>query len=476
MEDIIWAQAVDDDMDLVLSEWFSESENEFEAQHGGSRAGKCANIERERERFAQQLYNDYFSSSPTYPDHLFQRRFRVSKRIFFIIHDAVCLADSYFTQRRDCTGRKGLSSLQKITAAMRLLAYGASADSLDETLRLAESTALECLERFTVAIRKCFATQYLRSPTLRETETLLIRAEKLGFPGMLGSIDCSKWAWKNCPTAYHGQYKGKEQIPTITLEAIADDRLYIWHAFFGIPGCNNDITVFDSSTIPGKMASGEYPNRAEYTICGEKRNKPYLLADGIYPRGPLFVHSIANPATEEESMYAACQEGRRKDVERAFGVLQSKFHIIAVPSRLWSSGKMTDVIDACVIIHNMVVCEQRPLSEEVDTVRASSHGNVRVGDGIDYCFEKLTGDGGARAGTVAAISAVNNYLSNAHEYMRTRRLVFQHVTERWYVYSFHSSSFNSCLARASTFFRIKRIYSQASSSSVFSGRVKSSSS
>ena len=60
---------------------------------------------------------------------------------------------------------------------------------------------------------------------------------------MLGSIDCCHWQWKNCPKAFEGQYQGKEGVPTVVLEAIADYDLWIWHAFFGIPGSCNDINV-----------------------------------------------------------------------------------------------------------------------------------------------------------------------------------------------------------------------------------------
>jgi hypothetical protein len=49
---------------------------------------------------------------------------------------------------------------------------------------------------------------------------------------MLGSIDCMHWSWKNCPAAWHGQFKGYKKDATIVLEAITDHETWIWHAFF----------------------------------------------------------------------------------------------------------------------------------------------------------------------------------------------------------------------------------------------------
>ena len=64
------------------------------------------------------------------------------------IHDAVIEFDTYFVQKADALGILGLSLLQKITAALRLFAYGSSCDSVDEYVRIADSTATKCLKRF----------------------------------------------------------------------------------------------------------------------------------------------------------------------------------------------------------------------------------------------------------------------------------------------------------------------------------------
>lgn len=97
---------------------------------------------------------------------------------------------------------------------------------------------------------------------------------------MLGSINCSKWKWKNFPTAHHGQYIGKKVIQTVTLEAVAEDRLWICHFFFGVTGSNNDINVFEASPILNKVGDASFPVPAKYRIVNTERNKPYFLVDG----------------------------------------------------------------------------------------------------------------------------------------------------------------------------------------------------
>jgi hypothetical protein len=64
--------------------------------------------------------------------------------------------DAYLNQGSDAVARKGAYPIHKVTAALRLLAYGASADQLDECIRLSESTILECLQRFIKAELKGF--------------------------------------------------------------------------------------------------------------------------------------------------------------------------------------------------------------------------------------------------------------------------------------------------------------------------------
>jgi hypothetical protein len=66
----------------------------------------------------------------------------MQRSLFLKIVDAIAKEDEYFVQKRDAAGRLGFSPLQKGTAAMRILAYGYSADSIDEYLRISPSHPL----------------------------------------------------------------------------------------------------------------------------------------------------------------------------------------------------------------------------------------------------------------------------------------------------------------------------------------------
>ena len=155
-----------------------------------------------RDRFAGNLriVADYFADPPVYSAKLFRRRFRMSRELFLRIVASVEAHDDYFRQRPNAVGLLGATALQKVYGAIRMLAYDIPADSLDEVVRISESTMIEAFKHFVKAVVDVFADQYLRAPTAEDTARLMAINTPRGFPGMLGCIDCMHWRWKNCPT------------------------------------------------------------------------------------------------------------------------------------------------------------------------------------------------------------------------------------------------------------------------------------
>ena len=55
----------------------------------------------------------------------------------------------------------------------------------------------------------------------------------------------------------------------------------------------------------------------------------------------------------KQKMFSSNQKGKRKDIQRAFGMLQARFHIITRPR--WSRDVMYSVMKTCVIMHNIIL-------------------------------------------------------------------------------------------------------------------------
>uniref|UniRef100_A0A0D3BP24 DDE Tnp4 domain-containing protein n=1 Tax=Brassica oleracea var. oleracea TaxID=109376 RepID=A0A0D3BP24_BRAOL len=275
--------------------------------------------ERNREEGNVRLWNDYFSETPTYPENYFRRRFRMNNPLFMHIVDRLSNEVDFFRQKKDGLGRLGLSTLQKCTSSIRVLAYGSAADTVDDYLRLGETTTRSCVENFVEGIIYLFGDEYLRRPTPADLQRLLDIGEYHGFPGMIGSIDCMHWECKNCPTAWKGQYSRGSGKPTIVRQA----------------------------------------PQVTYPVNGREYHLAYYLTDGIYPKWATFIQSISLPQGPKAVLFAQRQEAVRKDVERAFGVFQARFAIVKNPTLFWDKVKIGKIMRACIMLHNMIVEDKR---------------------------------------------------------------------------------------------------------------------
>ncbi|KAF5468688.1 hypothetical protein F2P56_012825 [Juglans regia] len=262
----------DDELDAVIN---VEADGELSRHRGNRRRRKF--IRRDHIQGHERLFRDYFAENP------------------------VEAYEPYFVQRSDNAGRLGLSSMQKITAALRMLAYGVTGDFMDEYIRIGESTAMESLKTFCKTI-ECW-------------EALI---------ACIGSGKIVPLPGKVCS--------------------------------------HNDINVLERSFIFTELAQGRAAP-VNYTINGNDYTMGYYLADGIYPKWPTFVKTIPSPQGNKKKNFATTQESARKDVECAFGVLQQRFAIVRGPSRLFKVNDLTNIMKTCVILHNMIVEDERDDSQ-----------------------------------------------------------------------------------------------------------------
>ena len=81
------------------------------------------------------------------------------------------------------------------------------------------------------------------------------------------------------------------------------------------------------------------------------------------------MQTIPQPQNRKKKYFAMKQESCRKDVKCAFGVLQSRFAIVVGPTRFWSKNVLHDIMTACIIMHNMIIEDERNLDAPIQEAR-----------------------------------------------------------------------------------------------------------
>ena len=127
---------------------------------------------------------------------------------------------------------------------------------------------------------------------------------------------------------------------------------------FWMSGNIKDVNVLDRSPVFNEVEQGDTP-RVKFFVNQCPYDMAYYLADGFYPSYPTFVKSIRLPQSEPDKLFAKYQEGYRKDIERAFGILQARFKIIREQARMWEISDLAIIMRSCIILHNMIVEDER---------------------------------------------------------------------------------------------------------------------
>ena len=305
------------------------------------------------------LYNQILGDNATVD---FKKVYRISKERFQAIYDDIqATGNSFFFNTRDV----GVPPAARMLLPIQCLAFGVSPVAFANFYQMSAQFARLCCAEFDKVMCHLYVQEYIRLPTPEDLLRITaLHQHKHGVPGMLGSLDCMHTTWKNCPMAWKGSFQGKEKSPTMVLEAMCDQNLWFWHAFYGVAGSMNDLNVLRLSKLLKMFVTGEFEklerlaNIVPYSIHDEEFQQLFVLVDGIYPKYSRFVKGIKDPLTEPEKKYSAWQEAARKDIERAFGVLQSQWKFMATPIKAYSTEVIRTRVKTCIILHNMNVSDR----------------------------------------------------------------------------------------------------------------------
>ena len=229
------------------------------------------------------IKRDYLGPTPLFGAD-FKLMFRISLGRFQVLMEDIMNSHIEFFR---LTPRDGVtkSSLEaKLLLPLKTLAYGVPPHTFTDYFQMSKTYADSCCDHFAQAIKTLYMSNYLRLPTATDVKRVLKLHKAIhNVDGLIGSLDCTHTYWKNCPKAWQQSYKGKEDKPSIAMEAVCDFNLFFWHTAYGYTGACNDLIILSLSPLLDRLLDGSFEAVEEeagvlpFEISGELFDKLFFL-------------------------------------------------------------------------------------------------------------------------------------------------------------------------------------------------------
>nr|GEY80478.1 hypothetical protein [Tanacetum cinerariifolium] len=148
-------------------------------------------------------------------------------------------------------------------------------NAVNEYMQISERSSRKAFDHFCQAVMEIYGPEYLRKPTVTDIEKLYRHHKEK-----------------------HRRDHGSN--PFILLEVVASQDLWIWHAFFGVVGSNNEINVLYQSPLFNDLKTGRAPE-IPFVANGVTYRPGCYLVDEIYPKLAPLVKTIPDPADDDHN-------------------------------------------------------------------------------------------------------------------------------------------------------------------------------
>lgn len=99
-----------------------------------------------------------------------------------------------------------------------------------------------------------------------------------------------------------------------------------------------------------------------------------LLGDSGYPCLPFLMTPYSDPQTRKARSFNRSLKSTRSAIERTFGILKRRFHILHGEIRM-APDRACTIIAACFVLHNIAIDYNEPEDDDVDEDPGLNVGN-----------------------------------------------------------------------------------------------------
>ena len=110
----------------------------------------------------------------------------------------------------------------KCMIGLRILGRGSCADDMEEMSEVKASTINGIFHAFIKGVANTLFKKYVTPPVGDHLKRVMNTYARLGFPGAVGSVDCTHIFWSKCPVPMTNLCTGKEKFPSLSFEVVVD--------------------------------------------------------------------------------------------------------------------------------------------------------------------------------------------------------------------------------------------------------------
>ena len=189
--------------------------------------------------WGRMLNDPSIADENSFTSKKFRRRFRVPYKLFADILVPICRDANIFSMQN----HSYMSIEFKILIALRVLGRDAKADDINELINIGESTATYIFKTFVTEFSKVFMSTFVKFPEQEELLDIMETYRMLGFPGAIGSVDCTHVRLNRCPNNLKWLCTGKEAYPSLSFLVIVNHFRQVLHVGNACFGASNDMTI-----------------------------------------------------------------------------------------------------------------------------------------------------------------------------------------------------------------------------------------
>ena len=252
--------------------------------------------------------------------------------------------------------RKALDPGLKLAVTLRHLASGDKYGSLQFNFRCGRSSISEFIPEVCKAIVEEFKDEVIACPTTQH-EWRQISEEfqrRWNVPHACGAID-GKHVSIRCPPKSGSTYYNYKQFYSVVLMGLVDaDYKFLW-VDCGGKGAMSDAQIYNASELKYHMERRSIGFPDSDPLPNDDLDMPYfILGDNAFGLRTYLMKPYAQKTmTIEQRIYNYRISRARRVVENAFGIMANKWQIL-LTRMMHYPDTVRDIIEACVVLHNLM--------------------------------------------------------------------------------------------------------------------------